>query len=90
MKNLERPDYKFDLQSTPTKWKNYSSFPDHRIVLREHLPKDYSKEALQLCSGPFESGYVWAVANGRRYNKEIEQALSWLAMENILDKLLRL
>lgn len=72
-----------------TNWKSYRSFPQDHKPLREHLPKYYAKRALQLCSGPFNLVYVHQVALGKRYNKEIESALAWVAMENILDKLLR-
>lgn len=90
MKNQERPDYKFELEARFTKWKGYTSFPNEHEPLRKYLPKDYTKLALQLCDGPFETGYVWAVANGKRYNKEIEAALAWMAIETVLTKMFQL
>lgn len=55
-------------------------------LLRSALPYGYIKTILnELDFNPSE-GLIYAVANGRRKNAEIQERLYWLALENTLGK----
>jgi hypothetical protein len=57
--------------------------------LRAHLPRGYIKRSLNALNFHPSAGFIYAVANGIRANKEIEEVLYWLALENLLDKILK-
>lgn len=69
------PKYKFDINS--------------RIALGKYLPHDYYKAAMSnMDFQHFSQSYVSLIARGKRYNDEIHEALSWLALETLLTKIL--
>lgn len=52
------------------------------------MPKHYLKLTLDRLSFYPSQNYVYLVANGMRRHPEIERELYWLALENMLAKII--
>lgn len=57
-------------------------------ILQEHLPQGYLKELRDRIDYKFRFSQISGVVTGHKQNAEIKDALYFLAIENILSKLL--